>query len=821
VSRPRDPGVFNVMVTDAAGAPVRAQVSLAVIDEAVFAVKADDTPDPIRFFYRREYSRVATGFSRSYYFVGYSGRDRLQLTRGGRRPFTLADFKGDKPAQAQVRKEFPDAIHWVGDLVTDAQGRGRIAVAYPDALTTWRLTARAITEDTRAGTTIARTTTTKDLIVRVVTPRFLTEGDEVVLPTMVHNYRPEPRTASVSIEAKGLDPVGAGNGTSGSLASGAERRDDWRFAARTIGTAAVTATAKTESDVDAVELPIPVLPFGIRREVGTSGSVVGAGEATATVNMPEGSNPAARSIAISLAPSLAGSVLGALDFLTDYPYGCTEQTVSSFLPNLLVTRALTEMKLAPTERLSALDRQISSGLLRLYDFQKEDGGWGWWKGDGNHPFMTAYALWGLDEARRAGVKVESHRIANGARQLAHLYAQYPRVEPDLKAYEAYVLQRSAADQDEISWFDDGQQGRYSHTVARDELWDIRGRMSAYGRALLLMVLDEAKDARGNELATALIGEAQTRGDVSWWAVANDPLIFDYAETSVEATAFAVQALVKRDPENPLLERAVRWMMLNRTAGYWSSTKQTAMAIYGLLSFMQARNEVAQPFTVEVFVNGAASGRHSFTAADMTASDPIVIAAPANAGANQVRLVKKGDGTAYWSAAAVYYDTANADARQGSRQLAITRKYALLSPVTVKDQIVYRETPFTGTAKPGDVLTVRLTAAGSPEWRYLAIEDPLPAGVEAIQDTTAYPLERPAADNDWWYGSRVEYRDSRTVFFQETFESGRYEYSYLVKVIAPGQFRAVPAQITPMYVPGVHASSEPQPFTVTVPAGGSR
>ncbi len=68
---------------------------------------------------------------------------------------------------------------------------GRIAVTYPDALTTWRLTARAITEDTRAGSTIARTTTTKDLIVRVITPRFLTEGDEVVVPTMVHNYKTE------------------------------------------------------------------------------------------------------------------------------------------------------------------------------------------------------------------------------------------------------------------------------------------------------------------------------------------------------------------------------------------------------------------------------------------------------------------------------------------------------------------------------------------------------------------------------------------------------------------------------------------------------
>ena len=825
VSRPRDPGVFDVTVTDQAGQPVRAQVSLGVIDEAVYGVKPDDTPDPIRFFYRREYSRVGTTFSSSYYFTGYSGRDRLQLTQRKRRPYTLADFKGDQPVQAQVRKEFPDAIHWVGDLVTDATGKGRIAVTYPDALTTWRLTARAFTEDTRAGATIARTTTTKDLIVRVITPRFLTEGDEVVVPTMVHNYKPDSRTASVSIDAAGLAPIGTHAATSGALANGAERRDDWRFAAKAPGAATVTATAKTESDVDAVELPIPILPFGIRREVGKSGSVVGAGEATTTVEMPEASNPAARSISISLAPSLAGSVLGALDFLTEYPYGCTEQTLSSFLPNLLVTRALTELKLVPTERLSALDRQVSAGLQRLYDFQHEDGGWGWWKDDGNHPFMTAYALWGLDESRRAGVKVDLQRISNGARELAHLYSAYPRVEPDLKAYEAYVLQRAAADEAEIGWYADGARGTYAHAAVRDELWGLRSRMSAYGRALLLLLLDETKDARGNELAAELIGEAQTRGDVSWWAVANDPLIFDYAETSIEATAFAVQALSKRDPRNPVIERAVRWMMLNRTAGYWSTTKQTAMAIYGLLGFMQARGETAQPFSVDVYVNGQAAGRHSFTAKDITASDPIVIAAPATAGANQVRLVKRppspsasagqAGSTLYWSAAAVYYDTASADARQGSRQLAITRKYAVLTPVKVKDRIVYRESAFSGTAKPGDVISVRLTAAGSPEWRYLALEDPLPAGVEAIQDTTAYPLEREAPES-WWYGSRVEYRDSKTVFFQETFDRGRYEFAYLVKVIAPGQFRAVPAQISPMYVPGVHASSEPQAFTIAVP-----
>ena len=175
-----------------------------MIDEAVYAIKPDETPDPIRVFYRREYSRVGTTFSRDYYFTGFSGTERLQLAQRKRRPFTLADFKGDKQVQPQVRKDFPDAIYWIADLTTDGAGQARVSIKYPDALTTWRLTARAITRDTHAGVSVARTTTTKDLIVRVITPRFLTEGDQVTMPTITHNYLDAAKDTTVSFAAKGL-----------------------------------------------------------------------------------------------------------------------------------------------------------------------------------------------------------------------------------------------------------------------------------------------------------------------------------------------------------------------------------------------------------------------------------------------------------------------------------------------------------------------------------------------------------------------------------------------------------------------------------------
>jgi uncharacterized protein YfaS (alpha-2-macroglobulin family) len=811
IAKPQEPGVFTLQVTDAAGAPVSAQVSLGVIDEAVYAIRADETPDPVRFFYRREYSRVGTTFSRDYYFTGFSGTERLQLAGRRRRPFTLADFKGDKPVQPQVRKDFPDAIYWLSDLVTDARGQARVSIKYPDALTTWRLTARAITKDTRAGAAVARTTTTKDLIVRVITPRFLTEGDRIVVPTIAHNYLPDAKETGVSIAVSGLDPDAAAGAapvttSGGVLPGGGERRNDWGFRASTVGTAKVTATARTDVDADAVELPIPVLPYGLRRETGSSGSLSAAGDHTTEVTIPGSSNPAARVVSVSLAPSMAGSLLGALDFLTSYPYGCTEQTLSSFVPNLMVTRTLAQLKLTSTERLSALDRQVGDGLRRLGDLQHDEGGWGWWKTDENHPFMTAYALYGLTEARRAGYQVDQYRVENGVRALAAMYAEYPRAEPDLKSYVAYALRRAAPDHD--------------HSARLNELWEARDRMSAYGRALLLLTLDDAKDGRGNELARALIAEAQTRGELSWWVADRDPLLFDVVDTSVEATATALHALVRRDPGNVLIDRGVRWLMVNRRGGYWLSTKQTAMALYGLLEVMQARRETPQSFSVDVYINGTLARTEAFTAESFTAPDPIVVTAPGREGANQVRLVKIGGGTLYWSARASFRDTQGAQARSGSRPLAITRKYARLVPVRRNERIVYREQPFDGRMNPGDVLTVRLTVAGSKDWRYLMIEDPLPAGVEAVQDTTAYPMEREDRWR-WRWGSQVEYRDNRTVFFQEQFDQGRYEFVYLVKAISSGEFRAVPAQIAPMYVPDITASSEPQTVIVATPETGVR
>ena len=819
VARPQEPASFAVQVTDAAGRPVRASVSLAVIDESVFGVKADATPDPTRVFYRREYSRVGTAFSRNYHFTGYSGTDRLPLASRRRRPMSLADFKADRLQQPQVRKEFPDAIYWVAGLVTDGDGRGHVTVRYPDSLTTWRLTARAVTTDTKVGAAVARTTTTKDLIVRLVTPRFLTEGDTVATPTIVHNYVADARETRVAVAATGVTPGGATAPVSSAVAGNGERRDPWTYTAGTPGPAVFTATAAAGADRDALELTVPIRPYGLRREAAAAGSLAGGAETTQTLTVADTANPAARTIRVSLAPSMAGALLGAADQLTSFPYGCTEQTLSSFIPNLVVTRALAQLQLAPTERTSVLGRQVTDGLRRLYDLQHDDGGWGWWSSDGNHPFMTAYALSGLVEAEAHGYRVDTGRRERAVQRLAAMALDYPRAEPELKVYMTWVLGRALGDRAQLEVYGEGDVRTYTRAAALDDVWAARTRMSAYGHALLALALSAADDARADEAVRLLTAAVLREGALAHWASARDPLLFDGVDTSVEATALAVKAIAARTPDSPLLEPAVRWLMLNRTAGWWGSTKQTALALDGMLAYMRARRDTGAVGAVDVLVNGAPAGTHTFTRESLVASTPVEITAPAVAGANTVRVVARGTGTVHWAATAEYFDPTAAQHRRGSSDLAITRAYTRLESTRQNGRLVYREAPIAGPVRTGDVLAVRLTVAGGGDWRYLLLEDPIPAGTEALADRGSYPLAR---ETPWARLSRQEFRDDRSAFFLEALENGRADVLYLLKVVSDGAFRASPARVTPMYVPDVHASSEPFTLQVTTtPGAGGR
>src|SRR5262249_18539912 len=187
--RPRDPASYTIVARNNDGTPAAgAELSLGVVDEAIYSVKPDTSGDIRRAFYGKRYNSVSTRFSTAYNFTGYSGSKQMLLA-ANKRSYQLADFKNEgQLVEPTIRKEFKDTAFWKPDVVTDADGKATVKFNLPENLTTWRATARAVTGDLRVGSIVSRVLSRKDLILRLEIPRFMTEGDTVTVSGIVHNY---------------------------------------------------------------------------------------------------------------------------------------------------------------------------------------------------------------------------------------------------------------------------------------------------------------------------------------------------------------------------------------------------------------------------------------------------------------------------------------------------------------------------------------------------------------------------------------------------------------------------------------------------------
>jgi hypothetical protein len=319
--KPGETSAFRIEARDHLDKPVRAEFSLGVVDEAIYAIRREIGQDILNFFYGRTWNRIYTSSSLSYYFEGEAGTRVMQLAKVRRRQ-NLAQLKPERLVDPAVRKAFPDTAFWIPDLATDASGRAEARFSFPDALTTWRATARGVTADTHIGAAVHRVTVRKNLILRLAPPRFFREGDEVTIPAIVQNYLASAKTVRVSLDVQGADVI-EGATRDLEVASRAVARADYRLRIRPGARVVLLGKALTDEESDALELTIPVQPYGVKYTESRSGSLSGSGQATAELAFPDKATPGSRAVEIRVSPSLAGAIFSALEYLTSYPYGCT------------------------------------------------------------------------------------------------------------------------------------------------------------------------------------------------------------------------------------------------------------------------------------------------------------------------------------------------------------------------------------------------------------------------------------------------------------------------------------------------------------------
>jgi uncharacterized protein YfaS (alpha-2-macroglobulin family) len=138
-------------------------------------------------------------------------------------------------------------------------------------------------------------------------------------------------------------------------------------------------------------------------------------------------------------------------------------------------------------------------------------------------------------------------------------------------------------------------------------------------------------------------------------------------------------------------------------------------------------------------------------------------------------------------------------------------------------------PEVAQAVVGDVVQVRLTVIAPHDLYYVVVEDPLPAGAEAIDTSLATTsqleqepgLYREVEEGDWhwfyhwwwrWY-SRSEMRDDKVVLFADYLPAGTYEYTYTFRATQPGEYRVIPTSASEFYFPEVFGRADGRLFTI--------
>jgi len=766
VYKPGETATYTIRTKDSSGNPVIADVSLGVVDESIYALAQDNT-DIARDFYPRRYNRVQTQYSFPEIFL--DGGDKA-------------------PTEIQIRRKFKDTAYWNPTIQTDASGTAVLQVPLPDNLTQWRATVVACTSDTQVGQVTGTVRARKDLMVRLQGPAFLVRGDRQQVTALVTNDTES--AVDVDLNLRLTDSAVEGQPSSRvRVGPGATESVDWSLSVADGADREVTvvATAQAGNLNDGVELKIPVAPAGGLRMERKAGLV--KDRATENLVVDADADATAGSLNVQIMPSPLSTMVQSLDDLIDFPYGCTEQTMSRFLPSVVVSKLVVELGLPAPTRLAQVPKIARDSLSRLKKMQLAEGGWGWWEYDTPSPFMTAYVLEGLYLASNAGYPAPKNMVQRGVdwatKYLKDTKAFEPTATDSAKweredlVYLAYATCLWTKSDSAIAVLKAGKDlGSAKSLAYRAMAWRRLGNQDEAGAALAKL---KATAKRNGEL-------------VSW----------ETTSWGVEDTARALLALAQAG-DTSLSPGVARYL----GSTHWWSTRDTTFAILGLASYLKQSQELNPNATVQVSVNGRSIASLRLTKESLT--DPALrITVPMKEltkGENRLEFKMSGQGTVYYSAELRQFTSNPGVTASG---LTISRSYHRLEPQPLEDGSV-RLLPSKAPVqdfKAGDLVSVELKILSDQDREYLLLEDPIPSGFRVTE------REDPDEYETWgWWFSRLQIYDDRVAIFARSLSKGENVVRYVMRAEGKGESLCRPTTAYNMYAPDERAFTPATKVTV--------
>jgi alpha-2-macroglobulin len=823
----------RVRVRDARGDPAEAQVTLWAVDEGVLALTGYRQPDLVDSIFRRRgvgsslFSTLASTFPDNDVRRIEVGHTVAMLASAALMTSTASGsiFPFTPP---QTRSKFRSTAFFFGAIKTDRRGEAVVSARLPDNITTFRVMAIALDKDDRFGTGDTPLLVTRPLVARPSLPRFIRPGDTLFAGAVINARDARRRDVEVGMASEGITLKGSDRQrVTLQQGRGVEARFDLVGPSREArrDTAIVRINATDGTNGDAVETRLAIQPDFHRRVHTRFGTVQDS--AVVEIELPPHVDPMRSTVSVRVGTTPIAPILAAYERLRVYPYDCTEQLTST-------GRALIAAWRGTRNSGNVLGRDPRSRLQTIVDTisrrQHSNGAFGYWNASSwTDDWLSAYVGLFLLEAREADVRVDDQviaRLIGYAKKVASLPLDTGGMNRHEQREKRLALSRRVALVDFL------RRAGSANKEGEDALLRIAPRMTWEDRLRLAEALATRSDVRSQILQIV---------DAAWAATKPAGRRVDLPDSAYAERCFpsgvapASQLLIATlalRPEHPMLGGLIETVLQHgRAQGSWVwSTQDFASAI---LAMTATANDDDGDRDIRLTSNGKVlfSGRigQSDSTNAMTLSNLLV---PSSNGRSSFRVrVDTRDGGMVYFAVSVAEVPLTPPVTPDIQGIAVERWYERLdngSPVT--------------SVNEGDVVRVRLRITVPTNRQFVAVEDPLPAGLEPIDlrlrtSATLAPLFTPQPeydrlrsgenrdfwlgewsyghwDNGWWspWEHKAMY-DDKVVYFARMLWAGTYSVTYVARATTAGTFVRPPAHAEEMYNPGLQGRSDGGRFEI--------
>jgi uncharacterized protein YfaS (alpha-2-macroglobulin family) len=441
--------------------------------------------------------------------------------------------------------------------------------------------------------------------------------------------------------------------------------------------------------------------------------------------------------------------------------------------------------------------------------QNEDGGWPIWvRGDESVPYYSIHVAHALQRARLKDFNVPDAMLSRALDHLRNIESYYPywysaAVRHSLSAYALYVRQLMG----------DVDPAKARNLLNEKPLED----QSLEAIAWIWQVIgDDAASATEVAAIEQHINNrvVETAGAANFTTSYGEDAYL-LLHSSRRTDGIVLDALIQHQPVSDLVPKVVNGLLANRTAGRWSNTQENAFILLALDRYFNTFEAQTPDFVARIWLGETYAGEHEYmgrTTERHETNIPMSYLTDDTLAEDETRdliISKEGTGRLYYRLGLRYAPT-DLDMPPVDMGFVVERSYEAVDEAAD----VQRDENGVWRIKAGARVRVRINMVADNRRYHVALVDPLPAGLEAINPALAVSEDLPADPEErqygwWWWNTWYDHqnlRDERAEAFATLLWDGVYNYSYVARATTPGEFVVPPAKAEEMYSPEVFGRS---------------